>query len=51
MRLCQELKELSHTDEQTNVQLAADQSWPWHSAGVATIRNTSLLPEDCPLAD
>ncbi|MEK7675008.1 MAG: hypothetical protein AAB676_04120 [Verrucomicrobiota bacterium] len=32
------------------IQLAADQAWPWRSNGVATIRKAFLLPTDRPLA-
>ncbi|MEI7535125.1 MAG: hypothetical protein WCK57_12220 [Verrucomicrobiae bacterium] len=34
-----------------DVQLAADQAWPWRKAGVATIRKTFLLPANQPLKD
>ena len=33
------------------VQLAADQAWPWRTAGVATLRKTFLLPANQPLKD
>ncbi|MBI3877489.1 MAG: hypothetical protein HY300_16285 [Verrucomicrobia bacterium] len=33
------------------VQLAADQAWPWRNDGVATIRKDFLLPVDRPLTD
>ena len=33
------------------VQLAADQAWPWRTPGVATIRKAFLLPIDRPLPD
>jgi hypothetical protein len=33
------------------VQLAADQAWPWRTPGVATIRKDLLLPVDRRLAD
>ena len=33
------------------VQLAADQAWPWRADGVATIRKTFLLPANQPLKD
>jgi hypothetical protein len=33
------------------IQLAADQAWPWRTAGVATIRKDFLLPADRPLTD
>ncbi|MBI4323833.1 MAG: hypothetical protein HY674_01060 [Chloroflexi bacterium] len=31
------------------IQLAADQAWPWRTNGVATIRKAFLLPTDRPL--
>lgn len=34
-----------------DVQLAADQAWPWRNDGVATIRKTFLLPANQPLKD
>jgi hypothetical protein len=33
------------------VQLAADQAWPWRTKGVATIRKAFLLPTDRPLTE
>ena len=33
------------------IQLAADQAWPWRTPGVATIRKDFLLPTDRPLTD
>lgn len=34
-----------------DVQLAADQAWPWRADGVATLRKTFLLPANQPLKD
>ncbi|MBI4325197.1 MAG: hypothetical protein HY674_08020 [Chloroflexi bacterium] len=33
------------------VQLAADQAWPWRTPGVATIRKAFLLSPDRPMKD
>lgn len=33
------------------VQLAADQAWPWRNPGVATLRKSFLLPANQPLKD
>ena len=33
------------------IQLAADQAWPWRTKGVTTIRKAFLLPTDRPLTD
>jgi hypothetical protein len=33
------------------IQLAADQAWPWRTPGVATIRKDFLLPVDRPLSE
>jgi hypothetical protein len=33
------------------IQLAADQAWPWRTPGVATIRRDFLLPVDRPLSE
>lgn len=33
------------------VQLAADQAWPWRNPGVATIRKSFLIPANQPLKD
>jgi hypothetical protein len=33
------------------VQLAADQAWPWRAEGVSTIRKSFLLPANQPLKD
>lgn len=34
-----------------DIQLAADQAWPWRTAGVKTIRKAFLLPEDRPMQE
>lgn len=34
-----------------DIQLAAEQAWPWRSVGVATRRKTFLLPADRPVKD
>ena len=33
------------------VQLAADQAWPWRTPGVATLRKAFLLSPDRPMKD
>lgn len=33
------------------VQLAADQAWPWRTAGMAALRKALLLPPNQPLKD
>ncbi len=33
------------------IQLAADQAWPWRKKGITTIRKAFLLPADRPLTD
>ena len=33
------------------IQLAADQAWPWRTAKTATIRKAFLLPTDRPLKE
>ncbi len=38
-------------DLRRDIQLAADQAWPWRTAGVKTIRKAFLLPEDRPITD
>jgi len=36
-------------NENTNNFLAAEQAWPWRNPGVASIRQTFLLPANQPL--
>lgn len=38
-------------DLRRQIQLAADQAWPWRTPGVATLRKAFLLPADRPMTD
>jgi hypothetical protein len=45
------LKVETLTTYRKEIQLAADQAWPWRKEGVTSIRKAFLLPADRPLSD